>query len=310
MKVSQQLQPYPIAQAGPGRTGLAALPGVKAFTLPLGYVDDQEQCHREAELWPLTGQEQRLIASFPPSTPVATITTELLCRCLTRLGSIPHVDRNVVRNLLVSDREFLLLKVFEITFGNSILALLSCPAEGCGESLEFPVALDHCRVEASPVSSRTLPLKPSDKEERSIRFRLPTGQDQETLAACCDLPADALLERLLSACCAEPDGSVLQDLGPKERVCIENQMSRLAPQVEVEVEALCPECGCGFSTGIDAPYLALAQMKISDTELDREVHYLAWHYHWPESEILTLTPPRRRRYIDLVQRETERTGDC
>lgn len=86
-------------------------------------------------------------------------------------------------------------------------------------------------------------------------------------------------------------------------------MGRLAPQLEVEVEAACPDCGAEFSTRIDVPYLALAEMNINEAELDWEVHYLAWHYHWPETEILALTPGRRRRYISLVQRELEGSGD-
>jgi hypothetical protein len=86
-------------------------------------------------------------------------------------------------------------------------------------------------------------------------------------------------------------------------------MKGLAPQMEAELEATCPECGAGFSTSIDVPYLALSEMNINDAELDWEIHYLAWHYHWPESEILSLTPARRRRYISQVQRELEGAGE-
>ena len=33
---------------------------------------------------------------------------------------------------------------------------------------------------------------------------------------------------------------------------------------------------------------------------DREVHTLALRYHWSEGEILALTRPRRRRYLELL----------
>lgn len=305
MSVATQVQHHAVVQAGPGGTGLPVLPGVRTFILPLGFVDDEEQCHSEVELRPFTGQEQRMLASFPQSTPVATITTELLCRCLTRLGSLPAINRNMIKGLLVGDREFLLLKLYQMTFGNNLLALLNCPAEGCGESLEFPISLDACVLEACPISSRIWPLRTSEKGDCSIRFRLPTGGDQEALSTCCDAEADVLQQRLLMACCAEADSTVAENLSPEEQACIEHQMNRLAPQFEVEVEASCPACGSGFSTCIDIPYLALAEMKINEADLDWEIHHLAWHYHWPETEILALTPGRRRRYIELVQRELE-----
>jgi hypothetical protein len=260
------------------------------------------------ELRPLTGQEQRLLASFPESTPVALITTELLCCCVTRLGSVPVIDHTVIRALLAGDREFLLLKLYQITFGNKLLALLTCPGEECGESLEFPIALDECVIEGLPLSSRIWRLRTSE-EGRSIRFRLPTGGDQEALAAYSSAETDVLLQHLLLACCTETDLSCVQSLSPEERTCIEDQMNRLAPQVEVELEASCPDCGAGFSTHIDVPYLVLMQMKVSEAELDWEIHYLAWHYHWTETEILALTPGRRRRYFNLVQRQLEREGE-
>src|SRR5579864_2393308 len=161
-------------QAGPRGAGLLSPPPAGTFILPLGLVDEEDRCHREAELRPLSGQEQRMLASFRPSTPVALITTELLCRCLVRLGSLPSVDRCAVRNLLAGDREFLLLKLYQMTFGNNLLALLRCPAEECGESLEFPLALEECVIEAPPVDSRIVTLPTSAGGERLLRFRLPT----------------------------------------------------------------------------------------------------------------------------------------
>lgn len=296
-------------EASTGDLGLLPPSAPGTFILPLGLVDDQERCHREVELRPLTGHEQRLLASSLTSMPVALITTELLYRTLRRIGSLPAVDRRVARELLPGDREFLLLKLYQMTFGNNLLAGLSCPAESCGESLEVPISLEECVIEAPPVSSRTWVFNTLPDGGRSLRFRLPTGADQEALASLREARPDVLRQRLLMACCADPGATVVPDLSPQECACIEEQMNRLAPQLEVEMESVCPECGAGFSTRIDVPYLALSEMNINEAELDWEIHYIAWHYHWPESEILTLTPGRRRRYIRLVQGELEEAGE-
>jgi hypothetical protein len=309
MSVATQAVRHKAVQAGPGGAGLLSLRAPGTFFLPLGFVDDQGRCHREVELRPLTGHEQRLLTCAPPSLPVALIITELLGRTLKRLGSMPAVDRGLVRGLLPGDREFLLLKLYQMTFGNNLLAVLNCPVESCGEWLELPIAIEQCVPEAPPVGSRTWLLKTAEEGGRSLRFRLPTGADQEALSSLREIAPEALRQRLLLACCAEPDGMAVAGLSPEECACIEEQMNRLAPQIEVEVEAVCPECGAGFAARIDVPYLALSEMNVNEAELDWEIHYLAWHYHWPETEILALTPGRRRRYISLVQRELEGSGE-
>jgi hypothetical protein len=43
--------------------------------------------------------------------------------------------------------------------------------------------------------------------------------------------------------------------------------------------------------------------------LYEEVHRLAYHYHWPERDILDLSPTKRRRYLGLVAREMEGAGE-
>jgi hypothetical protein len=46
---------------------------------------------------------------------------------------------------------------------------------------------------------------------------------------------------------------------------------------------------------------------MSDLEsLYREVHLLAFYYHWTESEILSLTRSKRQRYLALLAGHLER----
>ena len=41
------------------------------------------------------------------------------------------------------------------------------------------------------------------------------------------------------------------------------------------------------------------------TSLYREVHYLAYHYHWSESEIMAMTRDKRHTYIDVLADEID-----
>src|SRR6266446_2728841 len=145
----------------------------RIFELPLGYVDKSGRSHREMQLRPMTGHEQRLLEALPSSTPVATITTKLLATCVQRVGDIQKADAALVRALLIGDRDFLILKLYQITFGERIHVLLSCPAEGCAEIAEVLLDVSKFTVEAPPVKSHLFSLRLLNKKRKQIHFRLP-----------------------------------------------------------------------------------------------------------------------------------------
>ena len=115
-----------------------------------------------------------------------------------------------MRRLLVADRQFILLKLREATFGDAVRGSVPCPWPDCGQ-----------RVGVS-FSTRDVPVMPSadkgpiytcvlsaeamagvDEAGRTVGFRLPTGADQETLSPLlADGEASALTALLSSASCA------------------------------------------------------------------------------------------------------------
>ncbi len=279
--------------------------------LPLGYVDQDGQVQREVELKPITGREQRLLAALSPQAAMATVATALLSWRLERIGSLPGAGATLVRDLLAGDREFLLLKLFEITFGSRLYVTLRCPAEGCNEPLEVPLEVGELTVEAPSVRSRTFFFKLQSDPEWQMEFRLPTGGDQEAILQKQDLTEEDQRELMLAFCFQAQHATdsaidVVKKLSESDREQIELQMKALAPQLELELEAACPECGANFTAEVDVPFLVLAEIKAKEAVLDWEVHFLAWHYHWSEAEILALNPTRRRRYIELLEEELEK----
>src|SRR5260370_22322490 len=157
----------------------------RSFMLPLGLVDRSGQSHREVQLRPITGYEQQLLASLSPFSSVAEITTQLLARCVYGIGSIRTVDVSLIRALVVGDREYLLLRLYQTTFGETIHALLRCPSEECANVSEVPLQLESFTVEAIPVESWAYSESLESNETKKIVFRLPTGADQEALT--CDV---------------------------------------------------------------------------------------------------------------------------
>src|SRR6185295_15378200 len=100
--------------------------------LPGGYFDPAGGLHREFELGTLTGREEELLARAGSARPAALV-TEVLSRCLRRLGTYAPVPPEVTRSLLVADRQYLMLRLRQATFGDLVRANLCCPWPECGE---------------------------------------------------------------------------------------------------------------------------------------------------------------------------------
>jgi hypothetical protein len=271
--------------------------------LPGGYWDATGRLHREFELATLTGREEELLASAgAPQT--ATLVTEVLSRCVSRLGEISPVTPEVARGLLVADRHFLLLKLRQATFGDQVRANLICPWPDCGErvSIDFSIAEVPVRPapDQAPVHTMTL------AQGQEVSFRLPTGADQEELFERLEHNEAETSTLLLSRCVrslgpdSPPRVERVAELPASDRIAIEERMAQLAPRVEQTMEAKCVECGRTFIAPFDIQRFFFGELRTDAELLYQEVHYLAYHYHWSEREIMEMTRDRRRRYIDVL----------
>jgi hypothetical protein len=296
-------------------------PAEGIFILPGGYVDDNGISHDEVELAPVTGEEEEFLASLPANVSSVSVATGLLSRCVKRIGAIQRINAALVSDLLVGDRDYLILKLYETAFGQKVDVILRCPNSACGKPMEVALFLDQLPVERKRVTQRffTMQLSPAAAyrngnglDQRLVEFRLPTGADQEAVAAMVNGNEIAAIHHLLARCirrlgpCTDIDAAFIAELSPLACDEIEKEMQKLAPQVEIELEAICPECQTALAAPFDFFGFLCAEMKNHLGMLQREVHFLAWHYHWPEKEILSMTRKKRRRYIELLQEELER----
>ncbi|MEU6667874.1 hypothetical protein [Streptomyces sp. NPDC046727] len=279
--------------------------------LPGGYWDDEGRLHRQFELTAMTGREEELLVRR--DTDSASLVTEVLSRCLRRLGSIAPVTPEVVRGLLVADRQFLLLQLRRVAFGDLVRGSLLCPWPDCGRRVSLEFSLADVPVEEAadhaPVHSMTLSAEARDDGEAAcaeVHFRLPDGSDQEDLSGLlADNEAEALT-LLLSRCILrigpyEPPGDQrVAALSPRARAEIEERMERLAPRVEQTMETECAECTRTFLVPFDVQRFFFGDLRAGAALLYREVHHLAFHYHWSEREIMDMARDKRRTYIDVL----------
>jgi hypothetical protein len=277
--------------------------------LPGGYWAEDGALHRDAWLRPLTGHEEELLGSGQ-SDP-ARATTLVLSRCLLRLGPLEPVPAEVVRRLLVGDREALLLRLRQLTFGDLVRADLICPWPQCGEQVSLTFQLGDLPWPEPPVRAPTHTLRLSRADAAAgpveVTFRLPDGGDQEELSSSAATHPAAALSELLRRCVVAvvPEDQGVAELTPASRAEIETEMERLAPQLDRCVQTRCAECDRLVLVPFDLHRCFFGELSTDADLLYREVHRLAYHYHWGESEILAMPRPRRHTYLGVLAEELE-----
>jgi hypothetical protein len=214
---------------------------------------------------------------------------------LDRLGEQP-ADRKRVADLCVADRRFL-LRALQLEMGESRRWYQS-RCSGCGETFDFP--LDLAALPA-PKAGPGYPCATLKLGRETLRFRLPTGADQEAVTETKN-EDDARLELIRR--CWEPASGRKSEAAWK-RLCqggaalwerVEAALEAVSPDPVSELQAACPHC-----ERMNRVEIGPGDWLRGDPDrLLRDVHQLALHYHWSEAEILGLGRPRRERYLQLI----------
>lgn len=283
--------------------------------LPGGYWDSSGVLHREFVLAALTGRDEELLAQMG-RTETASLVSTVLSRVVQRIGDVSPVTEDIARQLLVADRQYLLLKLRHYTFGDVVRANLFCPWADCGRQVSMEFRIDDLPVEEAreraPFYSIALKSHPIAEE---VSFRLPNGSDQEAVAPLLARNEAAALSLLLTrtiqriGSVSSPPIEHITALSSAVRAEIEAEMERVAPRIDLNIETACAECGRAFRVPFDLHRWFFGEFGTDADLLYRQIHYLAYHYHWGEQEIMAMPGTKRQMYIGMLADEIERLNN-
>lgn len=257
---------------------------------------------RDAVLRQLTGRDEAFLLEQGRNLTLAALTTAMLARCVCRLGSISHVTPEAVRALSVGDREALLLHLRRLTLGEAMSCVLGCPA--CAEKLDLDLLVSELLLPPYPDSAEFGETSISlDDARYRVRFRLPNGGDQEQAALIARTPGDAallILQRCVHEILDEATGKRVETVPPLLADRLGEVMAASDPQAEILLNLICPACGEAFQSPFDVADYLYRELGRREDDLYREVHLLALHYHWSESQILRLSRRKRSLYLGML----------
>jgi hypothetical protein len=275
-------------------------------TLPNGYWEGGA-LWREAHLRELNGNDHIFLMEECRELLPAQWATELLARCVVKLGP-QEATRESIRSLTVGDREALLLQLRRLMLGDRLACVISCPE--CQQKLDLEIDVANILEPAQNASAHEheLTIDGESGESTIVRFRLPEGIDQEAVAALALTDVEAAADLLLRRCVVSVrnNGEVTNQLSASLHQSLVARMAELDGQAEINVLANCEACGGSFNLIFDAATFLFQELEAEFQRLYREIHLLAFHYHWSPADILSLSPRERRRFLQLLDHELNR----
>ncbi len=209
----------------------------------------------------------------------------------------------LVRELCVGDRHFLLLQWRLMLAGGSDYEWLSAHCPACAARYDFP--LEWAKLPVKPACENFPKISfllndSSINNGEAIQVRVPNGSDQEFIAQLNTQSKTDLRRQLLQRLViADNPQALVQALEEDEIARIETVLEQAAPELAQQLQLACPECGEQHRVQLDW-YRGIH--KPVDELLD-QVHRLAANYHWSEQEILALPKQRRAAYLRRLERD-------
>jgi hypothetical protein len=220
-------------------------------------------------------------------------------RALTMLSvALPEFAPDALLALTIGQRDAYLLTLHEITFGARLESVVECPA--CQERLEF--TLNVADIRAAPEHEGEAGELQATLDGYEVRFRLPNSRDLITIARLLDVgqARSMLVQRCLIEAKRDGESVAVADLPEPVIAGLAEQMARLDPQAEVQLNLSCPACEHRWSLLFDIVSFLWAEIGGQARRLLRDVHTLARAYGWREADILAMSAVRRQYYLEMV----------
>lgn len=218
-------------------------PSETLVLLPGGYVNAAREVIKTAEVRELTGKDEEFMGK---AATLAKAFNGLLERAVVSIGDEP-ITAEIVDQLLVGDRDALLLGIYKVTFGTS--AELEGFCNGCSEYKDVEIDVDEdIKISklSNPIDDRTFTVQ---GKKHKYLVALPTGVTQKTLLNNSDKTVPELTTLLLEQTVLEVDGNPVlskiqaQNIGLADRRKIGEELAKRAPGPKFDnIEVSCPDC--------------------------------------------------------------------
>ena len=238
------------------------------------------------QLRELNGFDEQSVSGLDTATAIG-----LLDRLLVRAPGSSAQQLKAVE-LTAAERDRLLAAVYKRTFGSRIESTVRCTA--CESLFDLAFSIEDLLAALNSAALSATASQEADGTFRlgdSLRFRLPTGEDELAVVG---LPASEAELELLRRC-------IIESKKPVEIDSVQEAMEEVAPVLDLDLDARCPECGGKQLVHFDIQFYLLRALQQQRRQISRDIHRLAVAYGWSLNEILSLSRNQRRAFVEFIE---------
>src|SRR5262249_20786456 len=98
-------------------------------------------------------------------------------------GLARRIDEDLVADMLIGDRDYLLLRLRQIDLGDHVHQVMRCPSSACGKKVDVDFLVSEMEVTRASAVLPSYRVQVGDGATATTAVvRLPTGRDQEAVA--------------------------------------------------------------------------------------------------------------------------------
>jgi hypothetical protein len=164
-------------------------PFATVVELPAG-IWHKGQAHRDVEITPMTGLTRKAIARKEARANPSKVTDIILGQCIKRIGPFTHINNKVLENLVLGDKDFLLLEIRRVSMGDTFKSNVTCAS--CKSDIEVTFHIDELEViranegDYEVIDGQRVFRVQNEKLKIDAVLRYPIGSDQEALVGVSD----------------------------------------------------------------------------------------------------------------------------
>ncbi len=240
----------------------------------------------------ISGSEEKRIRG------TATVDLVRLIESLIEQRGKMSVGVTDISSLSASDRDRLVAALYRDIYGDRIDATLQCRACESKFDIDFQLSslqqsLYRAQTEASRDGTYQTP--------QGYVFRLPTSEDEIETSG---MPQSQATTNLLEKILIDPTYQNLLTEPENYRreviEAVEESLTRVAPILDLEVAACCPECATDHAVHFDLQCFFLERLLQERRWLMHEIHMIANAYGWSLNSILALSRRERKELTTLI----------
>ncbi|HKY01864.1 MAG TPA: hypothetical protein VJM53_04870 [Burkholderiales bacterium] len=231
--------------------------GGRRVSLPGGILHEGKR-YKDVTLRELTGADEEILCgSFVNG---AQQVTALLARAIAGVEGCPApVDIGMTENMLVGDRDYLLLRLRQIEVGDLVHEVVRCRNTACAHKVDVEFLISEIPVRKVDELAATLETSLVDEQSKTQRARLrfPTGADLDAIAEFLPGNPGAANTRLYARVLDKLEGQSATDeetvrrLPLRLRAQLATFIANNAPGPDLAVDIACPHCGTDMSYSFD-----------------------------------------------------------